>query len=145
MNRCLIVIDLDTQLLEAHYQGESWKDGFTDIQRAFSRYRFQNIQGTVYLGDPGVHQAHGTIALQDVAIRHAWFGQCVSNVQFYELTDHINAQFIIDGAVHARQVFEHQIGVLHRQLIDAGLPMDKVTEIVGQQSTWIGTTRLGSL
>lgn len=135
MNRCLIVIDLDTQLLEAHYQGESWHDGFTDIQRAFSRHRFQNIQGTVYLSDHGVHQAHGTIALQDVAIRYTWFGQCVGNVQFYDLVDHFNAQFIIDGAAQARQVFEHQIGVLRRQLIDVGLPIDKVTEIIGQQPT----------
>lgn len=144
MNRCLIVIDLDTQLLEDHYQGENWRNGFSDIQQVFSRHCFQNIQGTVYLGDPGVHQAHGTIALQDVAIRHTWFGQCVSNVQFYDLADHFNAQFIIDGSVQAQQVFAHQISVLRRHLIDADLPIDKVTEIVGQQTTWIGATRLGS-
>lgn len=134
MNRCLIVIELDTQLLEAHYHNERWRDGFTDIQRAFSRHGFQKIQGTAYLSDHGVHQAHGaiTIALQDVAIRHAWFGQCVSNVQFYDLVDHFNAQFTIDCAAQARQAFEHQIGVLCGQLIDVGLHVDKVAEIIGQ-------------
>lgn len=89
----------------------------------------------MHLGDPGVHQAHGTIALQDVAIRYTWFGQCVRNVQFYDVADRFIAQFFIDDAAQARQAFEHQIGVLRGQLIDVGLHVDKVAEIIGQQPT----------
>lgn len=133
MDRCLIVFDLDTKLLEEHYHNASWRNGYADIQRVLTRHRFQNIQGTVYLSERGVRQAHGTLALQEVAIRYSWFDKCVANVQFYDLADDFNAQFIIDGVTQARQAFERRIDVLRQQLIDAGLPMEKVNEIVGKQ------------
>jgi len=54
MDRCLIVFDLDTNLLEQHYHNASWRNGYTDIQRVLYRHRFNNIQGTVYLSERGV-------------------------------------------------------------------------------------------
>ena len=133
MERCLIVFDLDTKLLEDHYHNTSWRNGYTDIQRVLYRYRFTNIQGTVYLSERGVRQAHGTLALQELAIRFAWFDKCVSNVQFYDLADDFNAQFIIDGVTQAREAFERRIAVLRQQLLDAGLSAEKIDEIIGQQ------------
>lgn len=134
MDRCLIVFDLDTKLLEQHYHNTSWRNGYADIQRVLSRNRFTNIQGTVYLSEVGVRQAHGTLALQEVAIRFPWFDKCVSNVQFYDLADDFNAQFIIDGVTQARQAFEQRIAGLRQQLLDAGLSPEKVNEIIGQQA-----------
>ena len=97
------------------------------------RHRFANIQGTVYLSERGVRQAHGTLALQEVAIRYAWFDKCVDNVQFYDLADDFNAQFIIDGVTQAREAFDRRIAALRQQLIEAGLTEDKVNEIIGKQ------------
>jgi virulence-associated protein VapD len=134
MDRCLIVFDLDTKLLEQNYHNNSWRNGYADIQRVLYKHRFSNIQGTVYLSERGVRQAHGTLALQEVAIRFPWFDKCVSNVQFYDLADDFNAQFIIDGVTQAREAFDRRIAVLRQQLIEAGLPMDKVDEIVGKQT-----------
>ncbi|KXB13590.1 virulence factor [Xylella fastidiosa] len=133
MDRCLIVFDLDTKLLEQHYHNSSWRNGYADIQRVLYRHRFNNIQGTVYLSERGVRQAHGTLALQEVAIRFQWFDKCVSNVQFYDLSDDFNAQFIIDGVTQAREVFERRIEMLRHQLLDAGLTSTKIEEIIGQQ------------
>jgi virulence-associated protein VapD len=133
MDRCLIVFDLDTKLLEQHYHNASWRNGYADIQRVFYKHRFTNIQGTVYLSERGVRQAHGTLALQEVAIRFAWFDKCVSNVQFHDLADDFNAQFIIDGVTQAREAFERRIADLRQQLLDAGLTTDKVNEIIGEQ------------
>ena len=133
MDRCLIVFDLDTKALEQNYHNPSWQNGYSDIRRVLNRHRFNNIQGTVYLSELGVRQAHGTIALQEVAIRFAWFEKCVSNVQFYDLADDFNAQFIIDGITQAREAFERRMGELRQQLIDAGLPLEKVNEIIGKQ------------
>lgn len=133
MDRCLIVFDLDTKLLEQHYHNSSWRNGYADIQRVLYRHRFNNIQGTVYLSERGVRQAHGTLALQEVAIRFQWFDKCVSNVQFYDLSDDFNAQFIIDGVTQAREVFERRIEMLRHQLLDAGLTSTKIDEIIGQQ------------
>jgi len=134
MDRCLIVFDLDTKLLEQHYHDASWRNGYADIFRVLSRHRFTNIQGTVYLSERGVRQAHGTLALQEVAIRYPWFDKCVSNVQFYDLTDDFNAQFIIDGVTQARAAFDRRIEVLRQQLLEAGLTSQKIDEIIGQQT-----------
>ena len=134
MDRCLIVFDLDTKALEENYHNASWQNGYADIRRVLNKHRFNNIQGTVYLSELGVRQAHGTLALQEVAIRFDWFAKCVSNVQFYDLADDFNAQFIIDGISQARLAFESRIALLRQQLVDAGLPMAKVEEIVGKQT-----------
>jgi virulence-associated protein VapD len=134
MDRCLIVFDLDTKLLEQHYHNASWRNGYADIQRILNRHKFKNIQGTVYLSERGVRQANGTLALQEVAIRLPWFDKCVSNVQFYDLADDFNAQFIVDGITQAREAFERRIELLKQQLLDAGLPAEKVAEIIGKQT-----------
>ena len=133
MDRCLIVFDLDTKLLEQHYHNTSWRNAYSDIQRVLYRHRFSNIQGTVYLSELGVRQAHGTLALQELAIRYQWFDKVVSNVQFYDLADDFNAQFIIDGVTQARAAFERRLAGLRQQLLDAGLAVEKVNEIIGQQ------------
>lgn len=133
MDRCLIVFDLDTKRLEQNYHNPSWQNAYADIRRVLNRYRFNNIQGTVYLSEVGVRQAHGTLALQEVAIKFPWFEKCVSNVQFYDLADDFNAQFIVDGIAHAREAFERRLADLRQQLILAGLPAAKVDEIISKQ------------
>ncbi|MDR2155770.1 MAG: hypothetical protein LBE78_12245 [Burkholderiaceae bacterium] len=133
MDRCLIVFDLDTKLLEEHYHNASWRNSYADIQRVLYRHRFANIQGTVYLSERGVRQAHGTLALQEVAIRFPWFDKCASNVQFYDLADDFNAQFIVDGVTRAREAFDRRVAELRQQLLAVGLSAEKVDEIVGQQ------------
>ena len=144
MDRCLIVFDLDTKLLEQHYHNTSWRNAYADIQRVLYRHKFSNIQGTVYLSERGVRQAHGTLALQEVTIRFAWFDKCVANVQFYDLADDFNAQFIVDGITQAREAFERRIAGLRTQLLDAGLPVDKVNEIVGKQTFSLENTPQGT-
>ena len=134
MDRCLIVFDLDTKCLESNYHNPSWRNAYSDIQRIFSRHRFNNIQGTVYLSELGIRQAHGTLAIQEVAIRLPWFGTCVSNVQFYDLADDFNAQFIVDGITQARAVFERRIASLREDLRLAGLTADKIDEIISRQN-----------
>ena len=134
MDRCLIVFDLDTKCLEEHYHNNSWKNAYRDIWKVLAKHRFNNIQGTVYLSEVGVREAHGTIALQEVAIRFAWFEKCVSNVKFYDLAADFNAQFIVDGIAQAREAFERRIQNLRQQMLQAGLDPQKVEEIIqGQQ------------
>ena len=145
MDRCLIVFDLDTKLLEQHYHNASWRNGYADIQRVLYRHKFSNIQGTVYLSERGIRQAHGTLALQEAAIRFPWFDKCVANVQFYDLADDFNAQFIIDGITQAREAFERRVEGLKQQLLDAGLSPEKVAEIIGKQTFSIESLSQGAL
>lgn len=134
MERCLIVFDLDTKCLEKNYHNNSWQNAYSDIRRVLSRHKFNNIQGTVYLSEVGIRQAHGTLALQEVAIRFSWFEKCVSNVQFYDLADDFNAQFIVDGIAQAREAFERRLADLQQQLVAAGLSPEKVNEIMSRQT-----------
>ena len=143
MDRCLIVFDLDTNCLENHYHNPSWQNAYADIRRVLSKHRFNNIQGTVYLSEVGIRQAHGTLALQEIAIRFSWFEKCVSNVQFYDLADDFNAQFIVDGIAQAREAFERRIANLRQELLLAGLTTEKVDEIIGNQTFSIENSAQG--
>ena len=145
MDRCLIVFDLDTTELEQNYHNSSWRNGYQDIRRVLQTHRFNNIQGTVYLSERGVRQAHGTIAIQEITIRFDWFDKCVKNVQFYDLADDFNAQFIVDGITQAREVFNRRIETLRLQLIDAGLTPAKVDEIIGKQTFSLETATQAAL
>jgi ABC-type amino acid transport substrate-binding protein len=88
----------------------------------------------VYLSEVGIRQAHGTLALQEIAIRFSWFEKCVSNVQFYDLADDFNAQFIVDSIAQAREAFERRLASLRQQLLLAGLTAEKVDEIIANQT-----------
>lgn len=133
MDRTLIVFDMDTHCLERNYHNASWRNAYADIQRILKKHGFNNIQGTVYLSEAGVKQAHGTLALQEVAARFEWFADCASNIQFYELKDDFNAQFIVDGVQRARQAFYLSLDNLRKELLEAGLTQDKVEEIVNKR------------
>lgn len=145
MDRCLIVFDLDTKCLEQNYHNNSWQNAYADIRKVLSKHRFNNIQGTVYLSEIGIRQAHGTLALQEVAIKFCWFEKCVSNVQFYDLADDFNAQFIVDSIAQAREVFERRLAGLRQQLISAGLSPEKVDEIISKQVFSLEDTPQGNL
>ncbi|SSY80703.1 virulence factor [Alysiella crassa] len=130
MDRTLIVFDMDTHCLEENYHNTSWHNAYADIQRILKRHGFTNIQGTVYLSDVGIKQAHGTLALQEVAARFEWFYTCASNIQFYELKDDFNAQFIVDGVQAARLAFKKRMEEMKNEMLAAGFDADKVEEIM---------------
>lgn len=129
MDRTLIVFDMDTNCLKQHYHNPSWNNAYADIWRILNRHGFDNIQGTVYLSKEGIRQAHGTLALQEVAARFEWFHTCASNIQFYELKDDFNAQFIVDSVQAARESFKRSLEELKRDLKNAGLD-DKTIESI---------------
>ena len=133
MDKTLIVFDMDTRYLEENYHNQSWRNAYADINRVLKRHGFHNIQGTVYLREEGIRQAHGTLALQEVAIRYEWFHSCASNIQFYELKDDFNAQFIVEGVQAAREAFIRNLQELRFELQEAGLADDKIDEIIGKR------------
>lgn len=133
MNRSLIVFDLDTKLLEQNYHNDSWRNAYADVGRVLNRHGFNNIQGTVYLSDEGIRQAHGTIALQEVTAKYPWFGLSVKSVRFYDLADDFNAQFIVDGVMHAHQAFQARVDAMREQLVIAGVDPATIENVMGNQ------------
>lgn len=133
MDKTLIVFDMDTNALKEHYHNTSWRNAYYDVRKVLERHGFHNIQGTVYLSDVGIRQAHGTIALQEVAARFTWFHACTSNIQFYDLKDNFDAQFIVDNVQAMWLAFEASLLQLQRELESEGMPADTIKRILNKR------------
>ncbi|EHV3386942.1 VapD [Salmonella enterica] len=133
MSKYLITFDLDTTKLKELYHGNSYNNAYYDIRSSLSRRGFENIQGSVYLGQEGVSEAHGTLAIQELTAKYSWFYDCVSNIRFYRIESDLNAQFIADGVNEAKKRFYAQLEDMRRSLISMGLTVEQANEVIGQQ------------
>ncbi|PID46732.1 MAG: VapD [Proteobacteria bacterium] len=133
MSRYLITFDMDTNCLKDNYHSNSWNNAYIDIKNILYKHGFDNIQGSVYLGHEGVSEAHGTIAIQEVTAKFDWFHRCVSNVKFYRLESDLDAQFIIDSVVQAKQAFLKGVEQLKESLEQAGLSEQQINKVLEQQ------------
>jgi len=66
MSKYLITFDMDTNCLKENYHGNNWNNAYYDIANILGKHGFNRIQGNVYLGEEGISEAHGTIALQEL-------------------------------------------------------------------------------
>ncbi|MDO4908084.1 VapD [Neisseria sp.] len=143
MSKYLIAFDLSQDCLRAHYHANSPNNAYYNIATVLKKHGFNNIQGSVYISmRDDISEAHGTLALQEVAALYDWFAKCVSNVKFYRLEADLDAQFIVDGVEAARTAFIQQIQQLRQSLLQAGLSEDKLNEILNQQNFAIGNINL---
>lgn len=133
MSKYLITFDLDTNCLKNQYHGNSYNNAYYDIKITLGKHGFDNIQGSVYLGKDGISEAHGTIAIQELTAKYDWFYSCVSNIRFYRIESDLNAQFIADGVYRAKQRFYAQLESMREALSIAGLPEEKINEVIGEQ------------
>ncbi|MCK3655018.1 VapD [Pasteurellaceae bacterium Macca] len=131
MSRYLITFDMDTNCLKTNYQGEN--NAYDDIRQVLAKHGFENLQGSVYLGEEGISEAHGTIAIQELTAKFKWFYPCVSNIKFYRIESDLNADFIAENIYKARMAFEKQLQVLEQTLISSGLERYKIDEILQKQ------------
>ena len=123
---------MNTNCLRDNYHGNNWNNSYSDIGRVLRRYGFESIQGSVYLGNEGVSEAHGTLAIQELTATFEWFYTCVSNIRFYRLESDLNAQFIADGVHQAKQRFTQRIKELETSLVKAGLTEEQIKLVLSQ-------------
>lgn len=133
MSRYLITFDMDTNCLKDNYHSKNWNNAYYDIKNILSNHGFNNIQGSVYLGNENVSEAHGTLAIQELTAKFDWFYACVSNIKFYRLESDLDAQFIADGVYKAKQAFYARINELKTRLIEAGLTEKQISDIIAEQ------------
>lgn len=133
MSRYLITFDMDTNCLDNNYHGNNPNNAYANIRSVLERRGFNNIQGSVYLGNENVSEAHGTLAIQELTARYDWFYTCVSNIKFYRLESDLNAQFIADGVFQAKQAFFQRVEQLRKSLVQAGLTQEQIDEVIKQQ------------
>lgn len=133
MSRHLIVFDMDTNCLKNNYHNPSWQNAYFEIKSVFKKHGFSNIQGSVYLGDEGISEAHGTIAIQELTARFDWFYPCISNIRFYRIESDLDAQFIADNVYNAKQAFNQRLALLKQSLENAGLSPEQINRILDEQ------------
>ena len=134
MSRYLITFDMDTNCLKENYHGNSYNNAYADIKTILAKHGFENIQGSVYLGNENVSEAHGTIAIQELTACFDWFYSCVSNIKFYRLESDLNAQFIADGVYQAKQAFLQRVEQLRLSLVQAGLTNEQISKVLAEQN-----------
>lgn len=133
MNRCLIIFDIDECCLKEQCHAPSYTNAYADIKAVLLKHGFSNLQGSLYLGNEGVSEAHGTLAIQELTARHDWFFACVSNIKFYRLESDLDADFIARGVYEAKQRFNQRLAALEADLIEAGLSKAKIKEILSKE------------
>lgn len=134
MTQYLITFDMDTNCLKNNYHGNNWNNAYYDIKHVLAKHGFDNMQGSVYLGDEGISEAHGTIAIQELTARFDWFYQCVSNIKFYRIEADLDAQFIADGVHQAKQAFAQRMENLRQSLIATGLTDEQIQKVLAEQN-----------
>lgn len=133
MSRYLITFDMDTNCLKDNYHNMSYNNAYYDLRNVLEKHGFEHLQGSVYLGQEGVSEAHGTLAIQELTAKFDWFYPCVSNIKFYRIESDLNADFIAENVQRAKMAFEKQLKVLEQTLIDSGLSKKQIDEILKKQ------------
>ncbi|MGV6989767.1 VapD [Testudinibacter sp. P80/BLE/0925] len=133
MSRYLITFNMDTNCLKDNYHGNNYNNAYYDIKNMLLKHGFENIQGSVYLGNEGVSEAHGTIAIQELTAKFDWFYHCTSNIKFYRLESDLNADFIAQQVYDAKQRFNKRLASIEQGLIEAGLDETKIKDILSKE------------
>ncbi|MBO6043877.1 MAG: hypothetical protein J6P47_05405 [Acetobacter sp.] len=154
-SRCLITFDLNTNELEEYVTNNKEQLGYGSISNCYliilkvlEGHGFERIQRSVYFGYEGTTQAHGTIALQKLAIANPWFiDPYVTDIRFLEVTGDYNAQFIIEEVAQARKAYEllkERNKLLRKNLLARGLTPSEIDELIGIEQPALSVENISS-
>jgi virulence-associated protein VapD len=82
-----IAFDLDQELLQRHYPGQTYTNAYEDIGRIINRFGFRRQQGSVYFGDDKVTPVVCVMAVQEVQKQHSWFNKVVSDIRMLRIEE----------------------------------------------------------
>lgn len=82
-----IVFDLDTQVLEATYGSQSWRNAYSEVRKALGDYGFDWQQGSTYFGNESVDAVTCVLAIQDITSRFAWFSPSVKDIRMLRIEE----------------------------------------------------------
>jgi virulence-associated protein VapD len=83
-----IAFDLDTEMLERHYPGNSRSCAYGDIERVFAKYGFKRQQGSLFFGDARVATpVQCVLAIQELVKKHPWFRPVVRDIRMLRIDE----------------------------------------------------------
>jgi virulence-associated protein VapD len=83
-----ITFDLDTDMLQQLYPGDSWRNAYTDIRRILIEDGFDWQQGSVYFGNPErIDPVTCVVAAQRLARELPWFSDSVRDIRMLRIEE----------------------------------------------------------
>lgn len=82
-----ICFDLDQELLQRHYPGNSPNNGYSEIRTVLARHGFSWQQGSVYFGNEQATPVTCVVAVQDVQRNCPWFRSVVSDIRMLRIEE----------------------------------------------------------
>jgi virulence-associated protein VapD len=83
-----ITFDLDTDMLQQVYPGDSWRNAYTEIRRILIEDGFDWQQGSVYFGSPErIDAVTCVIAAQRLARELPWFAESVRDIRMLRIEE----------------------------------------------------------
>ncbi len=86
-----IAFDLDTEMLERHYPGNTPTCAYGDIERVFAKYGFLRQQGSLFFGNAKVaNSVQCVLAVQELVNKHPWFRTVVRDIRMLRIEEENN-------------------------------------------------------
>lgn len=83
-----IAFDLDMEMLEKHYPGNTKTCAYGDIERIFDKYGLKRKQGSLFFGDAKVATpVQCFLAVQEVVAKHPWFRTVVRDIRMMRIEE----------------------------------------------------------
>jgi len=82
-----ITFDLDTDTLQAEYEGDSWRNAYADIRRVLLDEGFAWQQGSVYFGSRKVDAVKCVMAAQRLSTDLPWFAAAVRDIRMLRIEE----------------------------------------------------------
>lgn len=82
-----ITFDLNTKVLEASYDTDSWQNAYADVGRFLRERGFDRQQGSVYFGDETVDVVRCQLVVQQLTAEFEWFGPSVADIRMLRIED----------------------------------------------------------
>lgn len=83
-----IAFDLDTEMLERHYPGNTPNNAYQDVERVFNAFGFYRQQGSVYFASADtVDSVTCVLAVQAMVKKNPWFRHVVKDIRMLRIED----------------------------------------------------------
>jgi virulence-associated protein VapD len=80
-----IAFDMDTAAMEVTYPGDSWRNGYKEIEEILGEYGFDRQQRSVYYGNEKINVVATIVAVRALSNTLPWFKDSVKDIRILQL------------------------------------------------------------
>lgn len=91
-----IVFDLDQQMLNDLYHGNTPSNAYNDIRKFLTQRGFEWKQGSTYFGDDSIDAIKCVMVVQKLARQYDWFTPAVKDIRMLRIEEDNDLKIAID-------------------------------------------------